>query len=197
MTWKILMLPVVGGIIGWITNLLAVKMLFRPYQGFTIPVVNYTVQGIIPKRQKEIARLVGRVVEEELLCAQDIIKHLRDTELSGNLAQSASKLVQDRVMAKIPGFLPMSLRAVVSEIMRDILKKEIPDFIDRLLDKMEEDFCANLGLGELVEKKINGLDMREMEALVLSIAARELKHIEYLGFILGFLIGCLQILFVI
>ena len=197
MTWKILMLPVIGGIIGWITNLLAVKMLFRPYQGFTLPVVNYTVQGLIPKRQKEIARLVGRVVEEELLCTQDIIKHLRETELSGNLAQSVSKVVQDRVMDKIPGFLPMSLRAVVSEIMRDILKKEIPDLIDRLLDKMEEDFCTNLRLGELVEKKINGLDMREMEALVLSIAARELKHIEYLGFILGFLIGCLQILFVI
>ncbi|MDA8234399.1 MAG: DUF445 family protein [Clostridia bacterium] len=197
MSWKIMMLPVVGGIIGWITNLLAVKMLFRPYQGITLPWVNYTLQGLIPKRQKEIARLVGRVVEKELLGAEDIIRHLQKTELTGNLAQSAGKLVQERVMAKIPTFLPMSLRAVASEIIGDILKKEVPVLIDRLLDKMEEDILANLRFGEVVEEKIKGLDMRQMEALVLTVAARELKHIEYLGFILGFLIGCLQILFVI
>jgi len=191
------MLPLIGGIIGWVTNLLAVKMLFRPYRGFAIPVLDYTVQGLIPKRQKEIARLVGQIVEKELLCAEDIIRHLHETDLSGNLSRSATKVVRERVMTKIPSFLPAYLRAVVSEIVGDILNKEVPRLMDRLMDKLGHELCTNLQLGQIVEDKINGLNLRELEALVLSVASRELKHIEYLGFVLGFLIGCLQILFVL
>ena len=38
-----------GAIISWFTNVLAIKMLFRPIKTFRIPLLNITIQGLIPK----------------------------------------------------------------------------------------------------------------------------------------------------
>jgi len=51
MAIKLLILAIIGGIIGWITNLLAIKMLFRPFHPINIPLINLKIQGLIPKRR--------------------------------------------------------------------------------------------------------------------------------------------------
>ena len=44
----------------------------------------------------------------------------------------------------------------------------------------------------MVETKINELDLYELEEIILTIVKNELRHIEVLGLILGFLIGIIQ-----
>ncbi len=44
----------------------------------------------------------------------------------------------------------------------------------------------------MVEDKINELDLYELEEIIIRIAKKELKHIEFLGLVLGFLIGIVQ-----
>lgn len=65
--------PVVGAVIGYFTNYIAVKMLFHPRNpvsvgGYTLPFT----PGIIPKRKKDLAKAVGRAVEEELFGEQEV-----------------------------------------------------------------------------------------------------------------------------
>ncbi len=50
----ILILTIVGGLIGWITNILAIKLLFRPIKPVKIPILNIEILGLIPKRKNEI-----------------------------------------------------------------------------------------------------------------------------------------------
>ena len=55
--------PIIGAIIGYITNFIAVKMLFHPYKpikifGFTLPFT----PGIIPKRKPKLAKAISRAV---------------------------------------------------------------------------------------------------------------------------------------
>lgn len=76
---KIIIAPLVGGVIGYITNDLAIKMLFRPrravYIGkFHIPFT----PGLIPQQKKRIAASIGRVISNQLLNADT----LRETMLS-------------------------------------------------------------------------------------------------------------------
>ena len=57
-----------GGVIGAFTNYIAIKMMFRPYTekrifGFAIPFT----PGIIPKRQNDLAKAIGRVVSDNLV----------------------------------------------------------------------------------------------------------------------------------
>ena len=49
-----------------------------------------------------------------------------------------------------------------------------------------------MNIKEIVENKVNDLDLIELENIILSVADKELKHIELLGLILGFLIGIVQ-----
>jgi uncharacterized membrane protein YheB (UPF0754 family) len=64
----ILFMVIIGAVIGGLTNSLAIKMLFRPYEPkyigkFKIPFT----PGLIPKRQAELATQMGRTVVEHLL----------------------------------------------------------------------------------------------------------------------------------
>ena len=60
--------PVVGAVIGYITNDIAIRMLFRPHQakyfmGIHIPFT----PGIIPKEKSRIAAAIGKAVSENLM----------------------------------------------------------------------------------------------------------------------------------
>ena len=49
-----------------------------------------------------------------------------------------------------------------------------------------------INIQEMVENKINELDLYQLEELIIKVAKKELKHIEILGLVLGFLIGIIQ-----
>ena len=75
-----ILIPVaVGAIIGYFTNWLAIKMLFRPHYekkilGIKIPFT----PGLIPKERKRIAESIGQAVGKYLLDSDTIIKSLSD-----------------------------------------------------------------------------------------------------------------------
>ncbi|WP_066323162.1 DUF445 domain-containing protein [Anoxybacteroides amylolyticum] len=72
----------IGAIIGGVTNALAIKMLFRPYQ----PIYIYGKRlpftpGLIPKRREELAHQLGKMVVEHLLTPDGIRRKLMEREL--------------------------------------------------------------------------------------------------------------------
>lgn len=79
----------VGAIIGGVTNALAIKMLFRPYE----PIYLYGKRlpftpGLIPKRREELAHQLGKMVVEHLLTPEGIRRKLTETELMNNTIRS-------------------------------------------------------------------------------------------------------------
>ncbi|MBQ9703723.1 MAG: DUF445 family protein [Clostridia bacterium] len=74
--------PLVGAIIGYITNFIAVKMLFHPYNpikifGFTLPFT----PGIIPKRKPKLAGAIGKAVGDKLFTGDDLASMLTSDEM--------------------------------------------------------------------------------------------------------------------
>ena len=69
-------LPLVGALIGWFTNYLAVKMLFHPRDEKKILFLR--IQGVFPKRQQALAHKVGMLVSSELISTGEIIEHLKE-----------------------------------------------------------------------------------------------------------------------
>nr|WP_255639804.1 DUF445 family protein [Aquibacillus saliphilus] len=72
---------VVGAIIGGLTNSLAIKMLFRPYQARYIG--NWKIPltpGLIPKRRDELARQLGKTVVDHLLTPEGLKQKLRQAD---------------------------------------------------------------------------------------------------------------------
>ncbi|MFC4766032.1 DUF445 family protein [Effusibacillus consociatus] len=115
----------VGALIGWGTNLIAILMLFRPWQehrlfGVKVPLT----PGLIPKRQPEIAQKLGEIVEEHLLTEEGIIASLNRPEWleemrSRILEQTEAVLADERtighLLAKLTG-------RTVEELFQDFEK---------------------------------------------------------------------------
>lgn len=186
---RYIVLPLIGAAIGWITNVLAIKLLFRPYNPITIPFFNYKIQGLIPKRREDVINSVSEVIEKELLSAEDILVYLRSGNLMDEFTQIIIDSVQKRVEEKMPSFIFGKMREVILDLINEYLRKQVPLAVEQTVNEMADVFQKKIRPAEIIREKLSGFSFEQFEVLVLQIAKKELKHIEYLGAILGFVIG--------
>lgn len=190
----VICMGLVGATIGWITNLLAIKLLFRPYRVFVIPLVGWTFQGLIPKRQAEIAVALGNVVSSELITGSDVAFSLSKAEIKDKLARKVEEHVRERVLEKLPGVIPTVIQTLVADLLGKTLQHEIANFLDNPSKVIQEEDLEDIRqeIRVIVEEKVKSFDVKRLEEITYLIAQKELKHIELLGGVLGFFIGILQ-----
>lgn len=194
--WTWVTIPAIGGLIGWSTNWLAVKMIFRPIRARRV--LGIRVQGLVPRRQQDLARAIGRVVGTHLVEHKDIVKSLNKLDLakvlSGVLDRGLGPKIKElRSLPLIGGFLT---EARVDEIRSSIISG-IMIHKDAVLDEVERGLEKGLDVPSLVEEKVAGFAVEKLEAMILEVASRELKSIEVLGGVLGVLIGLCQVAFLL
>jgi len=194
MELKFIIIPIMGALIGWITNLIAIKLIFRPYKPIRFPVINFSMQGIIPKRRYEIAANIGRIVEEELLSIKDLIPAFENGISDSEFIKSIASIIRFNLINRMPGIFPAKLKKTLGNVIEDILIRELTRVLPDLARQGLKDLGKNIDIRSIVEEKINNLELVDFENLIISITRRELKHIEYLGALLGFIIGIGQVL---
>ena len=195
MIWQIIMMSLVGAGIGWFTNYLAVKLIFRPLNPVRIPVIGIEFQGLVPKRRNEIAVSIGKTVEEQLLSIEELSKHLNTDKNRAVIVKNIRVGILRVVNDKLPTFIPAGVKNSILYYIGDIIDKESRGFIANNMDKLIKDAVQTLNVSQLVEQKINDFDLLELESIILSLSKRELKYIELLGGVLGFFIGLFQGIF--
>jgi uncharacterized membrane protein YheB (UPF0754 family) len=189
-TW--LAIPAIGGVIGYLTNRLAVKMIFRPIKQKNI--LGFKVQGLMPRRQPEMAKSIGAVVGDHLLRHDDLIKGLASVDFEAVLSEVLDiglgpKIDELRNLPLIGGFLTDDRIAD----LRASLIKGIVSQKALVMEKFEEALEQGLDVRALVTEKVAAFPVEKLESLVLQIAARELRAIELLGGVLGVIIGVGQV----
>ncbi|MEG1002037.1 DUF445 domain-containing protein [Clostridium sp.] len=187
----IVVLALIGGIIGWITNILAIKLMFRPINPIRIPILNIEIMGLIPKRKEEIAKNIGEVVSKELLSIDDLIKDGfsdSDKEELLNYVKDKIRGIVSEKMDFVPGPFRMMVQGPIDNIINNEMDGALEDIELKLVDKVKE----RVSIEKIVEEKVNELDLLELERIIISVAKKELKHIEILGFFLGGAIGLIQ-----
>lgn len=185
-------LPLLGGVIGYITNWIAVKMIFRPIR--PVKFLGIRIQGLMPRRQKDLADSIGRVVGGHLVQHDDIAKTLRDLDLEDMLGSVldkglAPKIESLRNLPLIGGFL-------TAERVEDLKKALVEGILsqrEEIFAKLEEALEKGLDVQKVVAEKVAGFPMEKLEALVLEVASKELRAIVILGAVLGCLIGIGQV----
>ena len=192
----ILILTVVGGLIGWITNILAIKLLFRPINPIKIPVLNIEILGLIPKRKNEIAANIGEVISTELLSMDDILNQALNNSNGENFNSYIIEKIKNIINEKL-NIIPMPFRMMATPYIDEILNNEVPSAIDEISTDLLVKSKENVDIQKIIEEKINELDLEKLEDIIIKVAKKELKHIEILGLVLGAIIGVLQGILVI
>lgn len=189
---RIIAMTIVGGIIGWITNVLAIKMLFRPIDPITIPLTRIKFQGLIPRRRSEIAKSIGDTVENELIHVNEIIEQLVTDENKSDVLITIRKRVLKAVDLKIPSLIPSAIKQKLLEYIGEQIDSEASGILDRTIDDLTKKAIDKVKVSEMVAQKIEELELEKIEGMILKLSSRELKHIEVLGGILGAVIGLFQ-----
>lgn len=194
MWWQFVTMPVGGALIGWLTNRLAIRMLFRPRRPWRF--LGLTVQGLLPRRRVELADRVAEAIEREFLSLDDIRATLRDPEYRKALGERVEGWLRELFSEKLANG-PRLLRAVVGDGLVDRLAagaaqeviRHLPSLIEGALGEFERRFDVR----QVVRSNIEAFDLGRLEDIVLQLARRELRFIEVLGGVIGFAIGLLLI----
>lgn len=194
--WDILLLPIIGALIGWSTNVIAIKMLFWPREPIRIPIFNWVLVGLLPKRRADLAASIGQAVDESLLPMDEVLARVEATDYQKHLIDAISFHVDARLKERLPRILPENIKTVIREYVNELVSNESEYIIKQVASTTMDELKTNIHLGVLVEEKIQGFDLDQLEDLIKGIAMKELRHIEVLGGVLGFVIGVFQLLLV-
>ncbi len=189
-TW--LTVPAIGGLIGYLTNWLAVKMIFRPIRPRRL--LFFKVQGLIGRRQKDLARSIGRVVGTHLVEHKDIVRGLNKLDFEGILRSVLEKGLEPKVK-ELRG-LPLIGGFLTEERVKDIrdgIAKGVMQNREMILDEVEKGLQQGMDVPRLVEQKVAEFPIERIEKMILEVASRELRAIEVLGGVLGVVIGVGQV----
>lgn len=119
---------IIGAIIGYCTNYIAVKMLFRPYRQVRIGVINVPfTPGIIPKRQPQLAKALGKAVGEQLFTKDDLRQMLVSDEIKESVVQGLMKSLKESGVDETG--LKDCIQGFVPEYLYDQSRKNIEDML--------------------------------------------------------------------
>lgn len=191
--WATLAIPVIAAFIGYITNYIAVRMIFRPHKPTRF--MGLTFHGLVPKRQKEIAASLGAMIERDLFSHHDIHEALQSAETTEEASKFLSEQVDlfaQRMVSQNPmigAFIQGPLLEQIKGMLQAQMAERFPQFMERVVERVEH----RLDVSAIVQAKIEAFDLKKLESIIHEISARELKAIEVLGGVLGFLVGLIQV----
>lgn len=194
MNYWLLLIPVISGFIGWITNWVAIKMLFHPRK--PILIFGYPIQGIFPKRQAQFAGKLGKLVGQELISFSDISTKLTDPSKLNAVIPAIEERIDTFLRVKLSESFPMISMFIGDKTIEKLkgifveeLKSALPELIQKYIDQLKDE----LDLEKIVTEKVAAFSTDKLEGLIYQVMASELKFVEILGGVLGFLIGLLQV----
>ncbi|MBX7225124.1 MAG: DUF445 family protein [Chitinophagales bacterium] len=193
-TIKFWLIPIIGAFIGWITNWLAIKMLFHPRKPIDLKV--FTLHGVFPKNKKNIATNLGKIVQKDLISFDDIKNRLQEPESMANFKDEISVHVERIIREKVESmtiakvFISENFIQNLHQMAVEEIEMALPGVIEKYINKIEE----KVDIQEMVFEKVNNFSDEKLENLLLAITNKEFKFIEIVGAVLGFLIGIIQML---
>jgi len=187
---KLLLMILVGGLIGYTTNKVAIKMLFRPINPHKF--FFFTIQGVFPKRKDVMAVSLAETIEKELLSKDEILNSVLTEDNISTVKNKIKDALIIKIKEVIPNIVLMMLNDNIEDIINNFIDKEGNDIFNNLLDDLKNSSLDTLDIKALVKKRIDELDFIEFEKIIFGLMSKELKHIEVIGLVLGCLIGVVQ-----
>jgi uncharacterized membrane protein YheB (UPF0754 family) len=158
--------PLVGGIIGYFTNDLAIKMLFRPYRplyigGRRLPFT----PGLIPSNQERLAKRISDTIMGSLLTPEEL-QNLARKLLQIDRTQAAIRWLLKLALAQVQGVNQAKAATVVASILRDLVGQSLPRLIKALA--RQEDFLE-AQLNQIFDQVLLELRLTDKQADQLSL----------------------------
>lgn len=191
MVWKIVSSLVISTFIGYLTNVIAVKMLFLPRQ--PVNLYFFELWGLLPKRRAEVAVALGELVEEQLLSVDDLFDKINTPEMREKIVVRLVELLKEKLNGMLPRIIPGKVVQMISDTLEKVIRQEAEDMIHEVIESGRDYLTREIQIKKMVEDKVNGFDLRQLEDMIVGVSSPEIRFIEIMGGVLGFIIGLAQV----
>jgi uncharacterized membrane protein YheB (UPF0754 family) len=186
-------IPITSAIVGWGTNVLALKMTFYPVEFIGIkPYLGW--QGIIPSKAKKMAQISVDLWTTKLVDVKELFAKIKPEKVAEEMRPQFDRMakeIMDEFMARqfpdtwerLPG---SAKRIAYARISRD-MPKVVADIMADVKENIEDVF----DIKEMVVKRLMQ-DKELLNEIFLKCGREEFKFIERSGIYFGFLFGLVQ-----
>ena len=165
MTLSFIIAPLIGGVIGYITNDLAIRMLFRPHHAKYIGKLHIPLTpGIIPKEKGRIADSIGGVISDNLMSNEVLGKYLLSDSMTEKVTNATWQFLNslkqndESVLHYLCHFFSESEVRVLASNINDNLSAQVHD---KLSDSELSKYVSHIAV-ETVIRKLKDEDHSDM-----------------------------------
>ncbi len=188
------LMPFTYAFVGWMTNVVALKMTFYPLEFVGIkPFLGW--QGIIPRKAHKMASKSVDVITERLLKIEEVFDKVDPRQVEKEIGPMLNQVTQDVIKDVVDDINPR-----LWELLPDPVRQQINDQAraetSRTIEKIIHDIRANIyhvfDLKNLVLKSLTGSNVVLIVEMFQTVGAPEFKFIERSGLYFGFILGLIQ-----
>ena len=165
MDYYIILRPLIGAGIGYVTNWIAVKMMFRPLKPVKIGKLTLPfTPGIIPKNKERIAKAIGNTISNNLLTENTLTESLLSEEKQKFIRESI-----ERKIYEISNEEEITIKEKIQDYIDEDLYSKTTKFIKNKLTNIIIDTLKEEDIGNLVAKQIEAAAKEKMQGSILGI----------------------------
>ena len=170
-------------------------MLFHPRK--PIKFAGFTIQGIFPKNQSQFAQKLGKLVSGEFLSFEDIEQKISKPENLQKIMPLIETQIDRFLKERLPEQMPM-ISMFIGEKTIGKLKTTFLQEIETLLPPVMKAYAGQLktelDLEAIITEKVATFSSDKLEEVLYQIMAKEFRFVEWVGAVIGLMIGMIQVL---
>ncbi len=190
-------LPLQGVIVGYLTNYLALEMIFRPYyEKKYLGVFKY--QGLFLKRQDEVSRQYSHFVAKHILNARNILEEI----LYGKAADAVFNIIRNSAIKSVENtasiakpFISLTVGDDKYRAMRKTIVARMMEMAPQSIERLEGYVGVAMELEDTMYDRMRKLTPEEFESVLRSAFQEDELLLIIVGAILGALVGLGQALY--
>lgn len=188
--WLLLLIPFISAVVGYVTNFLAVKMMFYPIEFVGIkPFFGW--QGLIPAKRKEMAEIEVELVLGKLLNVKEITQRLEPRKVHDAIARRLKQVIRqvvNEVMEQSAPTLWASLPVQGKNLVYTRIELDLPNVVEKMVTDFQNNVDEIVNIKELVVNQLSN-NPKLINEIFLTAGQKEFPFIERSGFYFGFLFG--------
>jgi uncharacterized membrane protein YheB (UPF0754 family) len=160
-------------------------------------ILGITIQGIFPKNQTQFAQKLGKLVSGEFLSFSDIEKKISEP---GNIQKMMPLIeahidtfLKERLSEQLP-MISMFIGDKTITRLKSTFMQEIESLLPPVMRSYAGQLKDDLDLEAIITQKVAHFSSDRLEELLYQIMAKEFRFVEWVGAVIGLLIGLIQVL---
>src|SRR5687768_3307182 len=182
MNYWLLIIPVISAFIGWFSNRILIKMLFHPRNPKKF--AGITIQGILPKRQQQLAEKLGKLVSKEFFSPGEIEQKISDPASLQKIMPMIEEHIDDFLRNRLKTEMPMISMFIGDKTVNKLkaaFMKEIETLFPQVMKQYAGNMMHELDLESMVVNKISAFSSDKIEQTLYQNMGKELRLAGALG----------------